>query len=156
MRSNWMMGAAGAALALVVVALLGAGMAESRPRHGGCQGHGPSARLDRLEAKLADLELDAETRAAAEQLIATARTEGEARRDELTSAREALHELLEQEAPALEAVLAQAEAIGALETESHKARLRSMIELRSLLGAERWQELRDSRHYGRGKRLEKS
>jgi Spy/CpxP family protein refolding chaperone len=156
MRSDWMMRGAGAVLALVVVVGLGATMALSKPRHGSCHEHGSSRRLDRLEAKLADLALDAETRASAEQVLAQARTERETQREEMRDARGALRELLAQDPPALEQVMAQADAIGALETESHKARLRTMIELRSLLGAERWQELKGSRHHERDEPSEKS
>src|SRR5687767_15650825 len=111
MKSNWVMGATGAVLALVVVALLGAGMAESKPRHGGCHGHGKGGRLDRIEAKLAGLELDAEKRAAVDQVIAQARAESEARREDTRDARRALRDLLEQEAPAVDQVMAQADAI---------------------------------------------
>jgi Spy/CpxP family protein refolding chaperone len=156
MRSNWMMGAAGAVLALVVVALLGAGTAYSKPGHAGCHGHGKGARLDRLEAKLAELELDVDTRAAAARVLEQARMEREARGDELREARRALHELLEQDAPVVERVMAQADALGALETEAHKSKLRTMLELRSLLGAEQWKELRGSLHRRHGERMEKS
>ena len=156
MRSNWMMGVGGAALALVVVLLLGAGMAESKPRHGGCYGHGPGARFDRLEAKLAELELEADTRTAAEQVLARARTESESRHEATREARRVLHDLLEQEQPAVEQVMEQAETLGALETEAHKAKLRTMIELRALLGPEQWQELRASFRHGRGKEMEES
>jgi Spy/CpxP family protein refolding chaperone len=154
MRSNWMMGVTGAVLALVVVALLGAGTAYSKPRHGGCHGHG--GRLDRLEAKLADLELDVDTRAAAARVLEQARSEREAQRDEMRDARRVLHELLEQETPVVEQVMAQADALGALETEAHKAKLRTMLELRAVLGAEQWQELKGSLRHGKGERMEKS
>jgi Spy/CpxP family protein refolding chaperone len=156
MRSNWLMGAAGAVLALVVVVLLGAGMADSTEGRG-CHGHGKGAHFDRMEATLAELELDEQTRAAAQQVIATARSESEARRDELGDARRALHDLLEQDAPAVDAVMAQADAVGVLQTESHKAKLRTMLELRALLGPEQWGELEGSFHDHRhGKRMEKS
>lgn len=155
MRSNWMMGAAGAVLALVAVVLLGAGMAESKPGRG-CHGHGKGARFERMEAKLAELTLDEQTRAAAQQVIATAKTESEARREELSQARRALHDLLEQETPSLDAVMAQADAVGALETESHKAKLRTMLELRAVLGPEHWSELRSSLHHRHGEEMEKS
>jgi hypothetical protein len=92
MRSNWMTGAAGAVLPLVVVALLGASTALSKP-YGECRGqHGKGARLDRLEAKLAELELDGDTRAVAALVLEQARTEREARRDEVRDSRRALHE----------------------------------------------------------------
>jgi Spy/CpxP family protein refolding chaperone len=156
MRSNWMMGAAGAALALVVVALLGAGTAYSKPGHGGCHGHGKGSRLDRLEAKLAELDLDVDTRAAAAGVLEQARADREARHDEVREARRALHELLDQEAPAVDQVMAQADALGALQTEAHKAKLRTMLELRALVGAEQWQELEGSLRHRHGERMEKS
>jgi Spy/CpxP family protein refolding chaperone len=150
MRSNWMMGVAGAALALVVVALLGAGTAYSKPGRGGCHGHGKGAGLDRLEAKLAELELDADTRAAAARVLEQARADRAGRRDEMRDARRALHELLEREQPAVDQVMAQADAVGALQTEAHKAKLRTMLELRALVGAEQWQELKGSLHHRHG------
>jgi Spy/CpxP family protein refolding chaperone len=154
MRSNWTMGLAGAVLALVVVALLGAGTAWSKPGHRGCHGHGHGKGLDRLEAKLSELELDADTRAAVARVLEGARTEGEARREEKREARRALHALLEQDEPVVDQVMAQADALGALETEAHKAKLRTLLELRSLIGAEQWQELRSSLHRRRGERME--
>jgi Spy/CpxP family protein refolding chaperone len=157
MRGNWMTGSTGAAVALALVALLGAGTALSKSRDGGCRGHhGKGSYLDRLEAKLDDLGLEAETRAAAAQVVEQARAERETRRDVEREARRALHELLEQEAPAPEQVMAQADAIGALETESHKAKLRTMLELRSLLGAEKWQELQGSLRHRRGEPVDES
>jgi Spy/CpxP family protein refolding chaperone len=155
MRSNWMMGAAGAALALVVVALLGAGTAYSKPGHGGCHGHDEGARLDRLEAKLAELELDVDTRAAAARVLEQARTESATRRDAMHDARRALHELLEQEEPAVDRVMAQADVVGALQTEAHKAKLRTMLELRALVGAEQWKELEGSLRHRHRERMEK-
>jgi Spy/CpxP family protein refolding chaperone len=130
-------------------------MAESRPRHhGGCHGHGhgKGGRLDRLEAKLADLPLAPEQREAAEQVMAQARAEREAQGEQVGEARRALRDLLEQDAPVLDEVMAQADVLGALETDSHKAKLRTMIELRAVLGPEAWQELKDSlRHRKRGR-----
>lgn len=151
-----MMGAAGAAFALVVVALLGAGTAYSKPGHGGCHGHGKRGGLDRLEAKLAELDLDVDTRAAAARVLEQARTDREARGDEMRDARRALRELIDQEEPALDQVMAQADTVGALETEAHKAKLRTMLELRALVGAEQWQELKGSLRHRHGERMEKS
>jgi len=154
MRSNWLMGAAGAVLALGVVALLGASPAVPNARHGGaCDGRSPHARL---EGKLGDLTLDADTRAKAEQLLAQARTDGKARWGELRDARRAMRDLLEQDSPAVEPLMAQADAIGALETEARKAKLRTMLELRALIGPEQWQALKSSLHHERGEPMEKS
>jgi Spy/CpxP family protein refolding chaperone len=89
-------------------------------------------------------------------VLEQARSERETQRDEVRAARHALHELLEQETPVVEQVMAQAEALGALETEAHKAKLRTMLELRALLGAEQWQELKGSLRHRKGERMEKS
>jgi Spy/CpxP family protein refolding chaperone len=159
MRTKGMMGLAGATLALLVVLLLGAGMAESKPRHRGCHEHGANARFDRLEEKLAALELDDQTRASAEQVLARARAESESQREAKREARRVLRELLDQEQPVVEQVMAQADALGALETEAHKAKLRTKLELRALLGPDQWQELRDAfrkNRHGRHERMEKS
>jgi Spy/CpxP family protein refolding chaperone len=145
MRSNWTSGLAGAVVAVVAIALLGAGMAESRPKRG-CHGHGHDGRLDRLVAKLADLGLDTQTRAAAAQVIEQARAEGEEQRDEAREARRTLHELLQQDPPAVEQVMAQADTVGALETERRKAKLRTLLELRALLTPEQWEQLHERRH----------
>jgi Spy/CpxP family protein refolding chaperone len=154
MRSNFLVGAAGAALALGVVALLGASPGMPNPRHGAaCHGGSPHARL---EARLGDLALDADTRAKAEHLLAQARTEGKSRWEELRDARRAMRDLLEQDTPAVEPLMAQADAIGALETEAHKAKLRTLLELRALLGPEQWQALKSSLHHERGEPMEKS
>ena len=151
-----MLGAAGAVLALVVVVLLGAGMARSGEGRS-CHGREKGAHLDRLEAELAELPLDEETRSAAQQVIETARSESETRREELRDARRALHELLAADAPEVDVVMAQADAVGALETESHKARLRTLLELRERLGPSAWEELMGSlHHHRRGERTEKS
>jgi Spy/CpxP family protein refolding chaperone len=145
MRSNWTSGLAGAVVAFVAIALLGAGMAESKPKRG-CHGHGPSGRLDRLEGKLADLGLDTETRAAAARVIEQARAEAEERRDQAREERHALRELMQQDPPAVEQVMAQADTLGALETERRKAKLRTLLELRALLTSEQWEQLHERRH----------
>lgn len=155
MRTNWIPGAAGAALATAAVILLGAGMAQSMPRGHGCHGHERGGeRFDRLEAKLAELPLDADTRAAAEQVIARARSESESRRDAMREARRTLHELLEQESPPVAQVMGQADELGVLESEARKTKLRMKLELRALLGPEQSKALRDAfrreRHHRHG------
>jgi hypothetical protein len=52
--------------------------------------------------------------------------------------------------------MAQADALGALETEAHKSKLRTMLELRALLSAEQWQALKASLRHRKGERMEKS
>jgi Spy/CpxP family protein refolding chaperone len=96
---------------------------------------------EQLERRLDRLELDAETQAAVDRVMDGARIAGRAQRKQLWQAREQMRALLEQDTPAVEAVMAQADAIGALEVAMQKQRLRTVLELRVVVGAERWKEL---------------
>jgi Spy/CpxP family protein refolding chaperone len=133
-------------IGLAMAGLLGSdALARSHGRECGRDG---LDRLERLESRIDGLELDAEKKTAARQVIERARAAQEPRREQMKAAREQMHALLEQEAPELEKVLAQADVIGALATEAKKDRLQMMFELRTLVGTEQWKELRS--HKGRG------
>jgi Spy/CpxP family protein refolding chaperone len=125
------------ALAVFSIGTLAAGLAPARPHGGGCEHRGG---LEWLERKLEKLELDEATRANATALFERANAELQALHEQKRAAHEQLRELMAQEPAPLDAVMAQAEEIGAIRTEADKARLRSMLELRSLLGPERWAE----------------
>jgi Spy/CpxP family protein refolding chaperone len=145
-KHSWKKKAGVGALALAVAGVLGAGAAFARPpgHHGGPGGrggHGSCGGYERLSDKIDDLGLDAEKQAAADQVLEQARAARKAQRAEMRAAREQMRALLAQDAPAVEAVMAQADAIGALETKAHKERLQTMLSLRSIVGAERWKEL---------------
>ena len=67
----------------------------------------------------------------------------------LDTARDAMRELLAQPVPDAKAVMAQADAIGAVETELHKNRLQAIMEIRALLTPEQRKTLlalRDEEH----------
>jgi len=142
-KHSWKKKAGVGALVLVVAGVLGAGAAFARPpgHHGGRGGHGSCGGFERLSDKIDDLGLDAEKQAAADQVLEQARVARKAQRAEMRAARQQMRALLEQDAPAVDAVMAQADTLGALETKAHKERLQTMLSLRSIVGAERWKGL---------------
>jgi Spy/CpxP family protein refolding chaperone len=98
--------------------------------------HGPPP-IDRvLDRHAGELGLDEAVLEKVRAIGARAREEEAPLRDDLDAQREALHELLRQDAPDPDAVVHQAEEIGAVETELHKARLRTLLEVRQLLTPE--------------------
>jgi len=145
-KHAWKRWAVVGSICLATAGLLGAD-ALARP-HGRECGHDGLGRLERLEGRIDELELDAEKKTAARQVIERARAAQEPQREQMKAAREQMHALLEQDAPELDKVLAQADAIGALATARRKEHLRMMLELRALIGTEQWKGLRP--HKGRG------
>jgi len=142
-KQAWKRWAIVGAIGLATAGLLGSdALARSHGR--GCGHDG----LERLESRIDELGLDAEKKTAALQVIERARAAQEPRREQMKAAREQMHALLEQDAPELDKVLAQADVIGTLATAGKKDRLQMMLELRTLVGSEHWQELRS--HKGRG------
>lgn len=133
-----------AAMALAVVTLI-TSPALAWPHRGG----GPMG-FERIEHRLERLDLDSETREAALEILDEARAHHGALAPEIHEARDLMRELLAADAPDEEAVLAQADAIGALKREASHARVRTLLALRALLTAEQWQEL----HPPRGERGE--
>ena len=123
---------------IAATTLLAAGVAMARP-DGGRGG------LDRLENRLERLDLDAETRTAAFSVLDEARDARRAQRPEIREARSAMRALLDQPDVEEPQVMAQVEALHALELEKHKAKLRTLLALRELLTDEQWQELRPRR-----------
>jgi Spy/CpxP family protein refolding chaperone len=55
---------------------------------------------------------------------------------------ERMRTLLEADKPDVNAVLAQADSVGALKTEARKAQLRNLLAIRALLTAEQWTDLK--------------
>lgn len=144
-KHSWKKKAGAGALALAVAGLLGAGTAFARSpghhgghgRHGGAGGCG----VERLADKIDDLGLDAGQQAAVDQVLDQARVTRRTQRQEMRAARQQMRALLAQDAPSTEAVMAQADVIGALQTKTKKDRLQTMLSLRSIVGVERWKEL---------------
>ena len=83
-------------------------------------------------------------------LLDESREQGLLHREEIRSAHREIRELLEQDAPDADLVEARVDALGALQTEAHKARLRTLLSVRAQLSAEQWQalqqEIRPRRH----------
>jgi Spy/CpxP family protein refolding chaperone len=103
-------------------------------------GHaGPS-----LERHIEALDLDEETATAAFEIIDGSKPEHRALRQQLRQAHERMRELLSQNPPDEALVMAQAESIGALETEASKIRHRTLLRVQALLTAEQRTRLLDA------------
>jgi periplasmic protein CpxP/Spy len=131
---------------LVAAALLSAGFAaaasadpEGRPPHFGRHGPPPIDRI--LERHAAELNLSDAVREQVRAIAAESEEHEAPLREALRAQRDALHELLAQDAPDPDAVMQQAELVGAAETEMHKQRLRTLLAVRALLTPEQRQQL---------------
>ena len=133
--------------ALVVAAMVSAGGVAAAPPGGGCGAGGPGGPggLEHLEHGVARAGLPPETAQAVYQRIDQARAEQRSIEASLAAAHEQMRTLLDQDAPSADAVLAQADAIGALETQMHKLGLRTMLQVRALLTPEQWDSLMPKR-----------
>jgi len=116
--------------------------------------HGPGGMLGSIERGIDQLELTPENRKAADAIFDQARAQLRALRDPSRVAHEQMRTLLDQQSPPLEAVLAQADSIGALELEAKKTELEAMVRVRQLLTAEQWQQLQ--MQHGPGRRGDRS
>ncbi len=87
----------------------------------------------RLGNAITALGLDAATRGQVHQIVEASRAEHQRLRRELRAAYRHLRFLLAQEEPDEAAVMAQADAVGALRTALQKQRLRTMLQVRALL-----------------------
>jgi Spy/CpxP family protein refolding chaperone len=130
--------------AAVALAMALAAPAVARPRGG-------PPDLGRLEHKLEKLDLDTAVRERAWTILDAARDEERALRTQLRDAHEQLRALLEADAPDLEAVEAQADALGALRTQAHKLTLRTRLEVGALLTPEQREQLAERRHRGKSR-----
>lgn len=119
---------AGPLLGLVLLAALAlAPVAAARP-----PGDGPD-HLTRLEHRVADLALDAETREACYAEIDAARASQRVLREEMLVGHDRMRRLLEQEQPREEEVMAQADHLAGLVGEARKNELRTFLRILSLL-----------------------
>jgi Spy/CpxP family protein refolding chaperone len=126
-----------AAAGLALAILPGPALAE---RPGG--GRRPMPSLDRLLERHAErLGLDDATEARIRAIADARRDEGERLAERVRALHGEMHALLDQDAPDTDAVMRQAEAIGAAETEMHKQRLATLLEIRALLTPEQRREL---------------
>lgn len=145
--TSWKTWAAGA-IAIAAVATAGQ-QAAARP--GGTCGGSKGAKLEHLERDVSRLGLPQQQLESVYQVIDQARVQRRAFDGELHAANERMRMLLEQDAPSVEAVTAQADSIGALQTEARKVDLRALVQVRNLVGTEQWRQLESKRgHRGRG------
>jgi Spy/CpxP family protein refolding chaperone len=136
------------AAAAVLLPLLPAAV-RAEPPEGG---HRWRDREARLEKDLAELGLtpaqDEKVRAILEQAKAARKARREAMRPEF----ERMHALLESDSPDEAAVMAQADKIGALKNEQHKAMLHTLLAIRAELTPEQRAKLKEKmRERGRGR-----
>jgi Spy/CpxP family protein refolding chaperone len=128
-----------AATILLVGAVQLANKAIARPQGGGCHGGG---KFMHFERHLEGIQLDTGTREAVTRLLEESRVAKQASREEVRAAHVRMRELIEADKPDLDAILAQADSLGALETEARKAQLRTFVGIRGLLKPEQWTELK--------------
>jgi Spy/CpxP family protein refolding chaperone len=94
----------------------------SPPHHGG-----------RLKQLIADLGLDEKTLTEVNQILEASQAERRELRRQRREAHQHMRTLLEQAEPDEATVMAQADTIGALETEAQKQRLRTILRVRAFL-----------------------
>jgi Spy/CpxP family protein refolding chaperone len=115
-------------------------------------GSGPF-RGGRFEKFIEELGLEKKTLTEVKKILDASRATRKEMFDKLREAHEHMRALLEQEKPDESAVMAQADAIGALETESRKQQLRTMLQVQALLTPEQraklLEMLRTRRPHGR-------
>lgn len=121
-----------AALPLAVAVCL-AGPAEARR-----PGPPPQARL---EKHLDELGLDAAQMEKVRAILDAAKDQRRAMHKQLRAAFDQMHTLLEQDPPDEAAVMRQAEVIGQLKTEGHKAMLHTLLQVRAELTPEQRKKL---------------
>lgn len=126
-------------VAATVIGMLVAGASSAEPPFGRYR-HGPGPE-GFIEEHAEELGLDAETQKAIEQIIEESRDRAAAAHRETRRLRLEMRDLLDQESPDEAAVMQQADAIGAAETELHKQRLEALIKIRALLTSEQRERL---------------
>jgi len=106
----------------------------------------------RLEKDLASLGLSPAQDEKIRAILAQAKAARDPRREEMRAEFQKMHELLESDSPDEAAVLAQADKIGALKNEQHKAMLRTLLAIRAELTPEQRTELKAKmREHGPGR-----
>jgi Spy/CpxP family protein refolding chaperone len=129
-----------AALSLTLLAAFAlAASAGAWPGAGPGHGAGPHGRF--LERQLERLDLPAETRSAVQAVLDESKAARQELHQQIRAAHESMRALLEKDPVDEAAVMAQADAIGALMTQSRKQELGTLIRVRSLLTPEQRAEL---------------
>jgi Spy/CpxP family protein refolding chaperone len=131
------------AVALALVLSAGAAPSASAGRHG------PPG--DRLEKHLEALDLAPGQMERVHAIVEASKAERDAIHARIREAYREMHALLEQEKPDEDAVMRQAEKIGAIKTEGRKAMLRTLLRVRTELTPEQRQKLMEMKHEGHGR-----
>lgn len=131
--------------AFMAVGLVSVGAALAQPPGFGRGGGSP---LEHLERQVAHAGLAPETTKVVYQQIDQARAERRSIEASLEAAQQQMHSLLDQDGASADVVLAQADAVGALETQLHKLELRTLLEIRGLVTPEQWKALSPKRRPG--------
>jgi Spy/CpxP family protein refolding chaperone len=125
-------------LALFVLCAIPGIAAADPDRHGDRDRPG----IERLLERHADrLHLDAATQERIRAMAAASRDQAQPLRDQAHRLHEEMRSLLSSDSPESAAVLAKADEIGRVETELQKQRLRTMLEIRTLLTPEQRREM---------------
>jgi Spy/CpxP family protein refolding chaperone len=132
----------GLALGLALLALTGV-LSLTTSTWARAQRHGFD-RMTRLAEKIDALNLDDATRTAIHEAIDKGRSAQDDIRTQLQKARQDLRAMLRQDTPHNDQVLAQAEVVGALETEQRKQALHTWLTVRGLLTPEQRASLREA------------
>lgn len=101
-------------------------------------------RMSRLEEKIDALNLDDATRTAIHKAIDEGRVAQDDTRSQLRKAHRDLRAMLQMDSPQEDAVLAQSELIGKLETAQRKQALHTMLTIQALLTPEQRASLREA------------
>lgn len=109
----------------------------------------------RFEKLIEEIHLDEKTLTEVKKILEASQAKHKELFGQLCAARKRMRTLLERENPEEAAIMAQADALGALETEARKQRLRTMLQVHALLTAEQraklLEKLRTRRPPGRRK-----
>jgi len=127
-------------LAAALVAVL---LAVASPSLAGGGRHGFGDRSDWVERHAEALGIDDATLAEIKAIVAASRDEAKTIYRAHREAREALHDLLDQPEPDVDAVMKQAEVMGEIDVRKHKHRLATMLAVRAKLTPEQRVQLRE-------------
>jgi Spy/CpxP family protein refolding chaperone len=97
----------------------------------------------RLEQTLGEIGLDAAQKEKVRAILDASKQAREAHRERMRAAHEQMRTLLDQEKPDEAAVMAQADRMGALKTEGHKAMLHTLLAIRAELSPEQRAQLKE-------------
>ena len=130
-----------AALALAAgTAMAAHARAGEECQHGKHGGFGQ--RFERMEQRVDALGLDDATRQKVDAILDDAREQRRANWEQMRASRKTMHDMLGRPDVTEAELMAQVDADSALHTEAHKAKLRTMLAIRSLLTPEQWEAFR--------------